>query len=94
MPEALALVLVFLIAGGVYVVLLVQSRNPALHDPRKEHARLEQHLAWLDQRLAMARREKWGQEMVAPLLADQTASTRALARVRASLDVTRAPARN
>lgn len=82
MPEALVIVLVAVVAVVVYVVLWVQSRNPALYDPRRERARLEQHLGWLEQRLELARREDWDDAMVGSLAADYAATAEQLAEVR------------
>lgn len=74
MPEALFVAAVFFISVVIYVAMWVQSRNPALYDPRRKHARLEQHVGWLKARLTLARDEGWGDEMVAPLAADLTAT--------------------
>ena len=94
MPEAFAILSVSAIIVAIYIFAWVQSRNPALHSPQKEAVRLQHHLAWLDQRLATARREKWGNEMIARLAADQAATARELARVQAVLAVSSAPAGN
>ena len=87
MPEALAILAVVFVAIAVYVVLWVQSRNPALYDPRREQARLEQHISWLEERLAVARREGWGHEITGSLAANLTASAEQLAQVKRELTV-------
>lgn len=70
MPEALAIVAVFLVSVVIYVVLWIQSRDPALYDPRKELVRLEHHVTWLEHRLAVARRENWGGTMEQAIVAE------------------------
>ena len=92
MPEALAVVAVLFVCVVIYVALWVQSRNPALHDPRREQARLERHLKWLEERLAAARREGWGHEMTGNLTADLAATTEQLAQVKQQLAATEAKA--
>jgi hypothetical protein len=94
MPEALAILFVFAVIIAIYLTAWVQSRNPALSNPQKESVRLQHHLAWLEHRLALARREKWGNEMIAPLVAEQAAAGRELARVQATLAVSSVTARN
>ncbi|MGC4074743.1 MAG: hypothetical protein QM760_20015 [Nibricoccus sp.] len=64
MPEVLAVLLVFVVSVAIYIAAWVRSRNPALHEPEKERVRSEQQVAWLEERLAQARREGWGVEMV------------------------------
>jgi hypothetical protein len=54
----------------------LQARDPAGVDARQELARLEQHHAWLRERLDRAQREKWDDDMVATIVA-QKASTAA-----------------
>lgn len=76
MPEALAIVVVFFVAVGVYISAWLQARNPAQHDPRQELARLKAHEAWLRERLQVAREENWANDMVAGL-ADELAVTSA-----------------
>jgi hypothetical protein len=67
MPEALAIVLVFVISVGIYIAALVRSRDPALHEPTRERVRAEQQVVWLEERLAQARREGWGADMLSEL---------------------------
>jgi hypothetical protein len=94
MPEALAILLVFAIIVAIYIAAWLQSRNPALSSPQKESARLQHHLAWLEQRLTTARREKWGHEMIAALAEEQAATGRELARVQAGMQVSNLPVGN
>ncbi len=67
MPEALFIVAVFVIAVIIYVAMWLKSRDPALHKPHEEVERLRHHAVWLEERLARARREHWGEEMVATI---------------------------
>lgn len=83
MPEALAIVAVFVTAVVIYIMMWFQSRDPALYDARAERRRLEHHLVWLEERGARARRESWGEEMIAGIEADRTATTDELARLKA-----------
>lgn len=67
MPEALFIVAVFIIAVIIYAAMWVKSRDPALYKPHEEAERLRHHVVWLEERLARARREHWGEEMVAAI---------------------------
>jgi hypothetical protein len=67
MPEALAVLLVFVVAVSSYVAARVQTGNPANADPAADLQRLHQHRAWLDERLRQAQRENWDQAMLARL---------------------------
>lgn len=80
MPEALAVVAVFVIAVIIYVAMWLQSRDPALHKPQEEFARLQHQVTWLDERLAKARRENWGTEMVASIADERDATAELLAK--------------
>lgn len=76
MPEALAIVVVFVVAVIVYVSARIQSRDPARQNPAEDLARLRQHHAWLSDRLERARREGWGEEMTANFEAEVSATAR------------------
>jgi len=80
MPEALAIVAVFAIALIIYVAMWMQTRDPALHKPHEEFARLQHQVTWLEERLAKARREKWGTEMIASIEAERDATAGRLAK--------------
>jgi hypothetical protein len=80
MPEVLVIIVVPIIAAVIYVMLWIRSRDPALHDPREEFARLQRQVGWLEERLAMARREKWGGEMVAGIETELTVTAAQLAK--------------
>lgn len=41
--------------------------RPANYHPRNELMRLRNHAAWLEQRLDLARRERWGHDMIVSL---------------------------
>ena len=69
----------FFIAVVIYVGMWIQSRDPALHNPREELVRMQQQLKWLEERLAKAHRENWGREMVAGIAAEHTATAGMLA---------------
>ena len=76
MPEALAVVVVFVITVVAWVGAWMNARNPANNDARDELARLRHHAAWLEQRLEIAQREKWGEDMVGNI-SDEMAVTSA-----------------
>ncbi len=76
MPEAFAVVAVFVIALVIYFAMWMQTRDPALNKPHEELARLQHQVTWLEDRLARARHEQWGEHMIAPL-ADEYAATMA-----------------
>jgi len=66
MPEAFAVLLVFVVAVASYVSARIQTaRSPA--SPAADRQRLEQHRAWLAERLQLAWRENWDQAMIARL---------------------------
>ncbi len=94
MPEALAIVAVFVIAVIIYIGLWMQTRDPARYQPHEEIARMEQQMKWLDERVGTARREKWGAEMVESIAAEReaTAGQLAAARAKATTTVAAAPA--
>lgn len=75
MPEALALFTVIAAAVAIAAAMWVRLRDPALHRPHEEWERLRHHHAWLTGRLAAARRENWGAEMVAKLTMELEATT-------------------
>lgn len=67
MPEALAIVAVFVVVVIAWVGAWMQARDPASQNPVEDLQRLRVHAAWLEQRLHVARRENWGDAMVASL---------------------------
>ena len=82
MPEALFIVAVFFIAVVIYVAMWLKSRDPALHKPHEEVERLRHHVVWLEERLARARREHWGEEMVDSIRRDLDESEAELVQLR------------
>ena len=80
MPEVLVIIVVPIIAAVIYVTMWIRSRDPALHDPREQFARSQRQVSWLEERLAMARREQWGGEMVASIAAEFETTTLELAK--------------
>ena len=80
MPEALAVLAVFVVAIVAWFGAWMHTRNPANYDARGEVARLRQHAAWLEQRLELAQRERWGGDMVASLQEEVESTAQQLAR--------------
>ena len=76
MPEALALLALFAVVGGGFVVVKMSAGRSV--DPHQELQRLKQHERWLQQRLERARRENWGEEMTAGFATDLAATTQKL----------------
>lgn len=74
MPEALAVLAVFVVAVVAWVGAWLHARDPANYKPTEEHARLQHHEGWLQGRLETARREKWSEDMVANLEEDLEAA--------------------
>lgn len=70
MPEALAVLAVFVVAVVAWVGAWLHARDPANYKPHEERSRLQHHEGWLQSRLETARREKWSEDMVANLEAD------------------------
>ena len=79
MPEALAVLAVFVVAIAAWVGAWMQSRDPAQQNPREDFAQAQQQTAWLEQRLEVARREKWESHLVASLT-EELEATQARAR--------------
>jgi hypothetical protein len=67
MPEAFAVLLVFVVAVSSYVAARVQTSNPANADPVGDLQRLRHYRAWLEERLSLAWRENWDHAMIARL---------------------------
>ncbi len=63
MPEALAVLVVLVVAVVAWFGAWLHARDPANYNAREEAARWQQQAGWLEQRLAVARRERWGEEM-------------------------------
>ncbi len=76
MPEALAVLLVFVVAVAAYASARIHASNPANVSLKAEATRLRDQHAWLQSRLQQAWREEWDQEMVARL-ADELEATEA-----------------
>lgn len=88
MPEALAILAVFVVVVVAWVGAWMQARDPASQNPVENLQRLQVHAAWLEQRLHVARRENWGDDMVAGLTEELRMTSEQLA-----LAATRVPAR-
>ena len=67
MPEALAVLFVFVVAAASYVAARLHTANPANANPAADLQRLRQHRAWLEERLQLAWRENWDHAMLARL---------------------------
>lgn len=84
MPEAAAVLLVFLICIFVYVMAKIQARNPAHSEPTVVREQLTQHRAWLEERLRQAEREDWGSEMRGPIAEQLETTARKLSQLGAT----------
>lgn len=62
--EAVVILIVPLIALAVWAAAYFQPRRP---DPAAENAQRAEHIAWLEDRLAHARRHNWDEQMMANL---------------------------
>jgi len=76
MPEAFAVLFVFVVAVGVYIFAKFQTARPSAQDARENSHRLRRHHAWLRQRMEMAERERWDAGMIRAI-ADELAVTSA-----------------
>ena len=74
MPEALAVLVVFVVAVLAWIGAWVRARDPASYNAHEETQRLRHHVVWLQQRIELAEKEKWGQEML-DSLADELEAT-------------------
>jgi len=67
MPEALACIFVISLSLALVAYARVQNVNAIRLHPEVEPARADVHIAWLEERIALARREKWEHAMIASL---------------------------
>lgn len=67
MPEAIAVVGVFVVCCFIYVIAKLQARDPELRKPSVVLEQLAQQQAWLEERLRQAERENWSGEMKKPI---------------------------
>ncbi len=79
MPEAIAIVVIFLISAAVYVGAQLHARTAVRRDPAGEQARLREHVRWLEHRLGQARREGWDDDMRTRIVDELAAAQRRLA---------------
>jgi hypothetical protein len=63
MPEAFAVLFVFVIAVTSYVGARLHAANPDNWNPAEDLTRLKQYRAWLQERREQAGRENWDQAM-------------------------------
>ena len=67
MPEAFAVLAVFVVAVASFVGAKMITANPSSQSAEEERLRLQHYHAWLVARLELAQREGWGPEMMAPI---------------------------
>ena len=83
MPAALVFFsMSVVIAVSAWLAAWRHTRNPSNQDPREDYRQLQRHAAWLEQRLDVARRERWSPEMIASLSAQLGDACQQLARAR------------
>jgi hypothetical protein len=82
MPEAFAIIAVAAVVAAAFIGAWLQERNPAHQNAQADLERLRQHASWLEQRLAIAEREKWGDAMIGNLSSEHTATLQQLAQTR------------
>lgn len=78
MPEAFAVLAVFVVAIAAWIGAWAQARDPANYNARQEGERLQTQAAWLEQRVELARRENWDDDMIANLEAEREVIRRQL----------------
>jgi Tfp pilus assembly protein PilV len=78
MPEALVVLVVFSVAVLAWFGAWQHARNPANHRAADERVRLQQNLRWLEERLAVARRENWDESMIAGITTELRVTLRQL----------------
>lgn len=81
MPEALAVFAVFVVTIVAWFSAWMHARNPANYNARDEAERLRHHAAWLEQRLEVAHREQWGDDMIDALNDERDLTRRQLAEI-------------
>src|SRR5262245_12144764 len=79
MPEALAVAAVLVVALAAWVGAWLHARNPANFNARDEADRLRAQAEWIERRLAVAERERWGKDMTETLLLERAEVARQLA---------------
>lgn len=68
MPGAVIILGVFVVIALVACIMAwAHTRNPANRDPREDYRQLQRQAEWLEQRLDVARRERWSAEMIRSL---------------------------
>lgn len=83
MPEALAVLLVFVVSIAIYAAAWLRGRDPSLINVTEDLERLRDHEGWLRERLHRARLERWDREMIAGLADELHATSQQLARLSA-----------
>lgn len=85
MPEAFAVLFVFVVAVAAYVAARLHAANPANINPATDVQRLRQQRAWLEERLQLAWRENWDQTMLARIAEEIEAVEAEIVRATATL---------
>lgn len=80
MPEAFAVLGVLVVAVAAWLGAFIRARDPALQNPAEDLQRMRQHADWLEQRLHLARRERWDETMIASLETELRTTAQQLAR--------------
>lgn len=86
MPEVLAVVAVFVVTLIAWIGAWLHARDPANQNVHDDIQRLRQHAAWLDRRIEVAQRERWGGDMIVSLEEERQTTMRALARASGTID--------
>jgi hypothetical protein len=79
MPEAFAIIAVAAVVAVAFIGAWMQERNPAQQNAAADLERLRQHASWLEQRMATAERENWGDAMISNLASERAATLQQLA---------------
>ena len=80
MPEAFAVLVVFVVCLAAWIGALLTARDPAKQNVAEDLATLRHQRLWLEQRLETAQRENWGGEMVERIASELDANAQAIAR--------------
>ncbi|MEY4940942.1 MAG: hypothetical protein RIQ93_2677 [Verrucomicrobiota bacterium] len=90
MPGAVVILGLFItIALVAWMAAWAHTRDPSNRDPREDYRQLQRQTAWLEQRLDLARREKWSPEMIQSLEQKLGAACDQLGRARGGILVPR-----
>ncbi|HVU25433.1 MAG TPA: hypothetical protein VHE13_15000 [Opitutus sp.] len=85
MPEALACLLILVVSVAVYIAAKFAALNSANSNVRDDITRLHQQRRWLEERLELAWRENWDQQMRGHIADQIDENAAALAKATAEL---------